>query len=267
MATGRSGRGRSMETTLAEDDFGLTQDVPEKSKWINPEGAAVATRGQVEQWKRGFFENVATLARVQASGESTQGELLHTIGTYLREIRGHSGWKAVGLESWDAFCEEHLNLSRRYANRLVAFAGAVSKAEAAFGVRKCLAGLVLIERLGLKKVGDLVPGGGAPEPKEWAALLGEPVRFATSPAARLERLLTPPKRAALPAPKPSRKTAALVARRREIVEQVTRKHGALEGLAVRSFARDGSARVHHRPVGSAEEIDALAALYTALAKG
>jgi hypothetical protein len=205
MATGGNGGGRRTELVLVEDDFGLTEDVPGMSRWMNPPGAAVATRGTVEQWMRGYFENVATLGRVQSGADSTQGELLHTIGTYLREIRGHSGWKAVDAATWDALCEEHLGLSRRYANRLVAFAGAVTKEESALGVRKCLAGLALVERLALKKIGDRLPPRGAPEPEGWAALLGEPVNFAASRAARLERLLATSKAPALPAPAPSRR--------------------------------------------------------------
>lgn len=263
---GKDGNGGTTLSNVLEDDFGLTRDVPERARYINPEGAAIASRGQIELWKRSFFEGVATLARVRQGADVTAGEILHNVGTSLREIRGHSAWKTLGIDSWETFCQEQLRISPRHANRIVAFAGAVTHEQAAFGVRKCLAGIRLAERLGLEGLGALILDEGEPEPPEWAKVLGEPVRFTRSSALRLERLAAARKTPALPPVKASRRVAALVVARTAVIGAVTRKHEALSNLEVKSFAKDGEARVTHGSASSAAEMFALSQLYAALAK-
>lgn len=248
---------------FAEDDFGLAALKNERA-YLNEPGEAVASRGQIEAWTRSFRENLETLQRVRADGEATQGELLHTLGTYLREFRGRSAWETLGLESWEAFCATHLKLSPRHANRLVAFAGAVTKEQSRFGVRKCHAGLVLVERLGLESLRDLLVPDGKPEPAMWARELGAPVAFAQSSASRLERLVADASKA-LPEPT-SRRVASIVERRKQVIARVMAKHPALGELAARSYVHHGTAIIRHRAAETSEEIAALAALYAAIVK-
>lgn len=249
---------------LLEEDFGLTRDLPHASRWINPEGDAVSSRGQIELLRRAFFDGVSTLARVMAGAEATTGKLLHDLGTTLRELRGCSAWKTVGIESWEQYCRSQLRITRRHADRLVVFAGAVTAEQAPYGLRKCAAGLKLVELLGLESLTELIEPEGGREPAEWAGIVGEPVRFATSSAMRLERLVKVPGTRELPAAPPSTRVRKTVARRAEIIESVAEKYPALAKLEVKSYADDGVARVKHHPVSHKLEIAALAKLYAAL---
>jgi hypothetical protein len=262
MATTKTMRRDGAARGPGEDDLGLPS-LRNERVYLNEPGAAHASRGQIEAWTRSFRENLQTLMRVRQDGEATQGELLHTLGTYLREFRGRSAWETLGLASWEVFCTQHLELSVRHANRLAAFAGAVTREQSRFGVRKCHAGLAIVERLGLESLSTIVLAAGAPEPTSWVRELGEPVAFVSSPANRLERLATG--RRALAEP-PSRRVASAVERRKAVIERMTPRHPALAELGVKSYAHGGAALVKHRPAESAEELAALAALYGALAR-
>jgi hypothetical protein len=249
-----------------EEDFGLTRDVPHADRWINPEGGAAVTRAQLEGWKRAFFSDAATLKRVRDGAEATIGELVHNLGTGLREIRGRSAWKILGIASWEEYCTLELKISKRHADRIVAFAGAVTRTQAAFGIRKCFAGLAIADRLGLKGLGNLVPPHGEQEPEAWAKAFGEPVAFEDSSALRLERLVAPPKPPALPAKSTPRRVKTVVDERKVTIAAVTERHPVLARLEVRSYAKDGQPRVNQKPASTREELLALAAMYTALAK-
>jgi hypothetical protein len=259
----KTAAGNGVPGRLEEEDLGLPALRNERA-YINEPGDARASRGQIEAWTRSFRENLQTLRRVRQQGEATEGELLHTMGSYLREFRGRSAWETLGLEDWEAFCAAHLGISVRHGNRLVAFAGAVTQAEARHGVRKCHAGLGLAERLGLSSISELVVAEGAAEPAMWARELGAPVAFLASSASRLERLLSGA-RHELPEP-PSRRVASLVERRKAVIAKVGAKHPAIAELGVKSYVHHGAAIVRHRPVETREEVEALATLYAALAK-
>jgi hypothetical protein len=263
---GGEGEDAPLPIALLEEDFGLAKDLPSASRWINPEGSAASSRGQIEMLRRAFFDGVSTLARLKAGTDATEGKLLHDLGTTLRLLRGCSAWKTVGIESWEQYCLSQLRISRRHADRLVAFAGAVTAEQAPYGLRKCSAGLALVERLGLASLTELLQPPGGREPEAWAELVGEPVRFETSSAVRLERLLKGGAKAELPAGPPSARVRSTVTRRTAIIDDLAKKHPALEKLEVKSYADRGVARIKHKPASQKQEIQALAKLYAALGR-
>lgn len=254
-------------TSSLDDDLGLDFPLPPANEsWLNAQGTARTGKGQLQQWTRAFGEALAALRRSEQDADQNAGALAHVLGTYLRQFRGCSAWETLGYVGFEALCTEHLGISDRHARRLVFFAAITTKEEAAFGLRKCLAGFALAGALGADGLGALVPTGhGWKEPAEWAARIGEPVAFLDSTAARLERLLTLATKPALPA-EPSRKVAAVVETRRKLIDRVAARHPALEALAVRSYAHGGVARISNKSASTPEEFLALRALFDALAK-
>lgn len=252
-----------------DDDLGLQFPLPPHDpSWLNEPGTAVAGRGLLQQWTRAFADALSALKRSQAAADAAAGEHAHTLGTYLRQFRGHSAWVTLGYDSFEAFCQRHLHISERHALRLIFFAAVTTKEQARFGLRKCLAGFALAHLLEADGLGALVPTGpGWKEPAEWAARLGEPVGFKDSSATRLERLVRElTARPTLPPVAPTRRVADTVEARTKIIARVSTKHPVLDDLEVSSFARDGEARVKHRHPSKSDQFAALSAMYDALKK-
>jgi len=262
----------SLLPVVAEDilpDFPLPPDLESVLPKV---GRSPAGKGQAEQWVRAFLETLGTMRRARAAFEanraafeSNEGALAHTAGTYLLELRGHQAWEALDLKGQGALWR-HVGVKERTARRLMCFARVATEKTAPLGVRRCIAGWALARALGLEGVEDLLPKGPDwKEPPEWAARLGgAPVDLENSTAERVEALLAlatrPPE---LPA---SGRVQALVERRSRAIEAVARKKPALKPLTPSSFQYAGEARIRHQQPTTAEQFDALSAMYSALAR-
>ena len=52
MARMKDGDDEALPVALLDEDFGLLRDLPDASRWINPAGDAVSSRGQIELLRR-----------------------------------------------------------------------------------------------------------------------------------------------------------------------------------------------------------------------